>query len=86
MNPSKATCLSAMLNLYKVALYLAMAHSATQTRAQSIQTNAPSLCSCADKIADFANCIALLDTGHRVPVKQLGIFLKIQIEISYISI
>ena len=24
---------------------------------------------CADKIADFANCIALLDTGHRAPVK-----------------
>ena len=43
MNPSKATCPSVMLNLYKVVLYLAMTHSATQTRAQNIQTNAPSL-------------------------------------------
>ena len=24
---------------------------------------------CADKIADFANCIASLDTDHRAPVK-----------------
>ena len=60
------------LNLYKVVLYLAMTHSGTQTRAQNIQTNAPHFArheECADKIADFANCIASLDTGHRAPVK-----------------
>ena len=69
MNPNKATCLSVMLNLYKVVLYLAMTHSATQTRARNIQTNAPHFArheECADKIADFANCLALLDTGHIV--------------------